>query len=266
MEFQHLRKARQHWIQHGNWLLGFCFDDSKIYCVEERLKNETYCLAVYDIGGAENGSLSLLDTVLVRNVRLKYCRPSIDGSHQVYVPCQESGVRVFRYQDGRLLPVRDPLKCVKDAWSICVNTADTVFVGDWNTKPVCLVNASKDTVIRRLERPIQVWATPYHVSVVGDTVLVCYGDNTLVTYRRDSSTPGQVLQTPEGVKEVTSITTDSHSSSFIITDNHSVFVLDEKFLWHRVYTGAGGLVVCIVVQSQLWLGYRNGKIAVLTSQ
>ncbi len=194
------------------------------------------------------------------------CRPRVDSSHRVYVPSGRSGVKIFHYQDGRLLPARDPLKCVGDPWSICVNTADTVFVCDWGTLSVCLVNVSSDTVIRRLERPAQIQDLPRHISVLGHTVLVCYGDNTLVTYHSDSPTPGRVLQTPEGLDEVRSITTDSHSSSFLVTDKYAVYALSDKLIWHRIYTDDRWLQDCAVVQSKLWLGYEDGDIAVLTSR
>ena len=194
------------------------------------------------------------------------CRPCVDSSHRVYVPCGESGVRIFRCLDGRLLPARDPLRCVRDACSICVNTADTVFVCDRDTESVCLVNVSTDTVIRRLEKPAQEQNSPYHISVLWQTVLVCYDYTTLVIYRTDSPTPGRVLQTPEGLGRVISITTDCQSSSFLVTDQHSVYVLSDKLIWHRIYTGDRLSHDCAVVQSQLWLGYNDGDISVLTSR
>ncbi len=218
---------------------------------------------MYDMSDSEDGSLSLIDKVKVGIVPW-YCRPLVDSSHRVYVPRGESGVRVFRCQDGRLLSARDPLKCVRDARSVCVYTADIVFVGDWGTRSVCLVNVSTDTVIRRLERPVR--DDPCQMFVLGQTVLVCYGDNTLVTYRSDSWTPGRVLQTPEGLDEVTSITADSHSSSFLVTGRHGVYVLNDNLIWHRIYTEVLELMGCAVVQSQLWLGYREGDIAALTSR
>ncbi len=181
-------------------------------------------------------------------------------------------MRVFHYQDGRLLPARDPLECVRDACSICINTADTVFVGDRDTESVYLVNLSTDTVIRRLERPSQVTGYPSQMSVLGRRLLVCYGvTSTLVTYCSHSLTPSQVLNERSDLNVVTSITTDIHSSSFLVTDRRSVFVLDEKhkLLRHRVYKACkvdGELRDCAMVQSQLWVAHWSGHIAVLTSQ
>ncbi len=258
-------KTRLHRIQWGDWLYGLCCADNRMYCVEH-LEDRTDWLTVYDMSDSEDGSLSLIDKVEVGNVPL-LCRPRVDSSHRVYVPCGESGVRVFRCQDGRLLPAIDPLKCMGNAECICANTADTVFVGDRHTKSVCLVSVSTDTVIRQLETKQGIPYHAYHVSVLGQTVLVCYGDNALVTYHSDSPTPGRVLQTPKGLGKVESITADSHSSSFLVTDWHSVYALSDKLIWHRIYIDVRVLQDCAVVQSQLWLGdYFHGDIAVLTSR
>ncbi len=226
----------------------------------------TDCLAVYDINIAKNGSPILLDEVEVIKESYWGSYPSVDSSHRVYVPCGESGVSVFSYQNtiSRLIP--DPLTCVRHASCICANTADTVFVGVWDTKSIYLVDVSTDTVIRQLERPAQVRGSAHYISVLGQTVLVCCTDNSLVTYRSDSQAPGTVLHTPRRLGRVTSITTDSHSSSFLITDERSVYALDDKLLWHRIYVGRGKLRDCAVVESQLWLGYEDGVIAVLSSQ
>ena len=267
VQFWNLGQTRRHSIQGTGRLEGFCCNDDKVYCVE--WQDNTYWLTLYDISSAEDGSLTLLDKVKMGK-RLYFARPRVDYSHRVYVPCDRYGVRVFLCQGGRLLPARDPLRCARHAWSVCVNTADTVFVCDWDTKSVCLVNVSSDTVIRRLERPVQVRGYPYHVSVLGQTVLVCYIDvnlvTTLVTYHSDSPTPGQVLQTPEGLEYVTSITTDTQASIFLVTGDHSVFVLDDKLIWHRIYTGEHHICDGSMVQSQLWLGHYFTDITVLTSQ
>ncbi len=264
-QFQGLRMTRRHRIQWGDRLWGFCSDGNRLYCVEKRRNGNTFWLTVYGIGTVEGGGLSLMDKEEVGDVSW-VCLPRIDSSHRVYVPCGRFGVRIFRYQDCILLPAREPLRCVDNAMSICVNTADTVLVADATTESVCLVNVPTDTVIRRLGRPAQVQGYPNYVSVRGQTVLVCYDENTLVTYRSDRLTLGQVLQPPEGLGTVSSITTDSHSSSFLITDyTGSVFVLDDKLLWHRIYTGGSGLHDCAVVQSQVWVGCDDRDIHVLTS-
>ncbi len=254
VQFRSLSKTRQHRIQWGDRLQGFCCDDNKIYCVEERWKdrNITYCLTLYDMSGSEDGSLTLLDKVELGS-RNWHGNPCVDSSHRVYVLCGRSGGRVLHCLNSRLLSARDPLKCVRNARSVCGNTSDTVFMFDADTNTVCLVNLSSDTVIRRLELPGPILVDvkyECHVSVLGQRLLVCYS-GTLMTYLLDSLTPGQVLQRPKELMWVSGITTDSHSSSFLITDYHSVFVLDDKRIRHRIYKGDGGLRGCAVVQSQL---------------
>ncbi len=201
VQFRNLAETRRHRVQWGDRLLGLCCEGNKLYCVEQRLKDGDHgnWLTAYDVSGAKDGSLSLLDKVEVGELA-RGCLPRVDSSHLVYVQCGWSGVYIFRCQGGRLLPVRDPLRCVRYARSICVNTADTVFVCDWDTDSVCLVSVSSDRVIRRLERPAQIRGHPYHVSVLGQTVLVFYDyNNTLVTYRSNSPTPDHVLQALGGL-------------------------------------------------------------------
>ncbi len=287
---------RQHKIQVGTRLRGFCCDGNRLYCVERwRRGDHTDWLTMYKISGTPNDAPILLDKVPVKGV-FQDCPPRVDSSsHRVYVPCEDAGVRILHCQDGLVLSSTDPLlRCVWDSVSIAVNTADSVYVCDYANSAVCLVSVSEDRVITELplsaklktyKRPKghhydpemtmrhKEWIRddiPYHVSVLGETVLVCYGRNTLVTYRRDSSTAGQVLQTPEGLVNVSSITTDSHSS-FLVTDRDtdSVFVLDCRgHLRHKIHAtkGSGGLQDCAVVQSQLWLGYGGGSITVMSSQ
>ncbi len=267
VEFGKLREIRRHRIQRGYFLCGLCYDDNKLYCVEWH-KGDIYSLTVYDIAGAGNGNLRLLDSVEVESVSMD-CRPRIDTRTQwVYVPCAGAGVDVFRWEDNRLRPVRMPLMCVEGTASLAVNTADTVFVCARESSSVCLVSVSEDTVIRLLKAPVHLPYYPNHVSVLGETVLVCYGDNTLVAYQRHSPTSGRILETPEGLEKVTSITTDSHSS-FLVTDwsrGDSVFVLgDRGDLRHKIPRGEG-LWDCAVVQSELWLGGYTEYIAVMTSQ
>ncbi len=268
VEFQKLLATEEHETLRGYALYGFCYDDSKLYCVEWLEVEATSWLTVYDISGASDRSLILRDRVEVEGVDA-FCRPRVDSSHRVYVPCRYSGVRIFQCERGRLLPARDPLKCVERAESLAVNTVDSLYVGGNNS--ICLVSVSTDTVIRRLHKPEQVGdVAPWNVSVLGETVLVCYGDNTLVMYRSDSATLGQVLQTPKGLVDVSSINTDGHSS-FLVTDYdyNSVFVLDRAGnLRHRIQgdPDRGTLRDCAVVRSQLWLGYYLSGIVVMSSE
>ena len=286
-QFRNLSESRRHKLEKttkiagetGRYVKGLCYDDNKMYCVEYGWKafggGVFDWLTVYDIRESEDGNLNLLDNVnLMRgNVLYVPCpRPCVDSLHRVYVPCGPPGIKVFHYQDGRLLPAREPLRCVKSVSIICPNTSDTVFVYDENTRSIYLVSVSTDTVIRKLQEPAHEWDSPHNMSVLGQTLIVQYHDydrslDTLVTYHSDRLTLTQVLQTPEGLPRVKSITTDRDSSSILVVAGHFVFAVDDKFLWHRIYRHANTLRDCAVVQSQLWLvDYESNEIVVLSSQ
>ncbi len=294
VEFQNLTLARQYKVDRHSVLFGFCFDDSKLFCVERRLEVprnawlqrpksksvepqppvQRHLLTMYSINGDGDLSLSLMSSVELRDVEM-ICHPRVDNAHQVYVPCWTAGiVTIFRYEGGRLQPARDPLTCVEAPTCLSFDAAGTLYVCDNASKFVCLVNVSTNTVIRRLDKPALVGDyKPRRLSVLGRVVLVCYGANTLVIHNVDSPTPGQVLHTPEGLREVSSITTGGHSN-FVVTGkwpgSHYVYVLDRA--GHLLYKvrphgeRVSGYVDCAVVQSQLWLGYTNGYIAVMTPQ
>ncbi len=198
------------------------------------------------------------------------CCPRLDGQTQrVYVPCLEDGVRIFRYVNNELVAV-GTLRCMEEAVFLAVHSTDVLVVtGEFfQFRDICLVNVSTDTVIRALVRPIEAWFnSPHHVSVLGNTVLACDGDNTLVTTPCDNSSTGQVVPTPDGLNKVHCIHTDYHSS-FLVMDwaSHAVFVLDMAGkLRRRIPTYIGDLQDCAVVQSQPWLGSLR-HIAVMTTE
>ncbi len=288
-QFRNLSETRRHKLdqmttiagESRRHVAGLCYDDNKLYCVEYRgtdVRELDWWLTVYDIRESEDGILNLLDSVNLMRGDDAYGSlpgPCVDSLHRVYVPCGRPGVKVFHYQDGRLLPAREPLRCVKIVKTVCTNTSDTVFVYDQDTRSIYLVSVSTDTVIRQLQGPADIRGDPQNMSVLGQTLIVQYiyyefprSLDTLVTYHSDRLTPTQVLQTPEGLPRVESITTDRHSSSMLVVAGHFVFAVDDKFLWHRIYRHANALKGCAVVQSQLWLVERYGtdEIVVLSSQ
>ncbi len=135
----------------GYWLYGLCCDDNKLYCVEWRVEDGVYAhwLALYSINEAVYGSTTpfmLLSRVKISSATMDCC-PRADRTHRVYVPRCEAGVLIFRSEGGRLLPARDPLTCVQDARNVAVYTADRLYVCDWASKSVCLVNVATDTEI-----------------------------------------------------------------------------------------------------------------------
>ncbi len=252
-------------MQRGDELRGLCCVDNKLYCVQIREKALNARLCLYQIGAE---IMTLLDNAEVEGVYLTRCQPEVDRqTHRVYVPSSLRGVSVFSCEDSLLRKVK-MLTCVKFAASVAVKSSDYVFVIDWNSKSVCLVHVSKNSIIMKLQAPTQMKdIEPIHLTAMGSTLLVQFGDNCLVLYRNDDPHPTRVLQSPEA--RVISITTDCHSS-FLATDNRSrsVFVLDDKGkLRHRIHADwERDLVGCAVVQEQLWLGYKGNTIDILASQ
>ena len=178
-------------------------------------------------------------------------------------------MRIYRCV-GRQLVEEGVLRCVAYVSSLAIYSSELLVVILSRTsknKSICLVDVSTDAVIRYLRGPIEVQTEPRLVSLLENTALVCYGDNTLVTIPIDSHTPGQVIPTPDGLRTVYSINSDNHSS-FLLTGSDSlyVYVLDvEGNLRRRIPTGIGGLRDCCVGQSQLWLG-SIGHVDVMTTE
>ena len=257
-------RTERYEIPRGQRLRGLCYDDNRLYCVEHwTTESSLFYLTLYEIGAHE---LNLLDTVALGH-DLWYCRPRGYTQTHVILPCRE-GVRVYHYDDRHLVVARE-LKCVREAWGVAVKDMDSVFVCDSDSKCVCLVNMDTDTITRRLQKPRQVRnEIPWHLAVLKDTVLVCYGENALVTYSNYGRASGHVIETISELVQVSSVTTDNHSN-FLVTEYGSgcVFVIDERGkLQTKVDSKNWGLRDCGVAQSQLWLGYDDGHIDVMTSE
>ncbi len=158
-QFRNLSESRRHKLdqttnivgeirRHVAGLHGLCYDDNKMYCVEYRgtyVWEFEFWLTVFDIRESEDGNLNLLDNVYLMRGNVTYDpwpRPCVDSLHRVYVACGRPGVKVFHYQDGRLLPAKKPLRCVKIVTTICPNTSDTVFAYDIDTGSIYLVSVS----------------------------------------------------------------------------------------------------------------------------
>ncbi len=251
-------------------ILGICCDDNKLYCVEKRDNDSRNMqLSVHDISTFDHYVFRLLGKVQLEcKSNVEVCHPRADRhSRRIYVPCVEDGVKMFRFEDKSLMTL-GTLKCVKTASSIAVNSADTVFISDkhYITPAIYLVNVRTDTVIMMLEKS-QLHPADY-LAVTGKTVLAWHGLHKLMTYARDGSTPGQVLQTPEGLRSVTSITTDGQSN-FLVTDavSRSVFVLDDNTrIWHKIHTDNKILIDCDVHKSSVWLAGDSNHVYLMRSQ
>ncbi len=265
------KKAATHKVRWGDRLLGLCCDGNKLYCVESKWSydrpGDTASLCLYAIG-TNQASPKLLDTMALCRDSLLNCRPRVDSeTHRVYVPCKEGRLLVFQSEGNRLVKVKE-LGCIRDAYSVAVFSSDTVFVCDSVNKSVWQVNVELDRVMKELPTPRALSAkTPRRVSVLGDTALVSYGNNTLVAYTCSSEgiICSAVVQPPEGLLKVWSIAT-FRDSGFLLIDRDSVFLLDEKFLCHKFPAGYGGRLLdgTVVNQNELWLGSQNGDIEVVT--
>ena len=257
---------------HGR-LRRICHHDNKLYCYVQLIEEHKikYLLTVYDTSGC-GGTLRLLDSVQVECTRSRFNKGlAVDKwTHRVYVSC-DTEVLIFRWEDNGLVRV-GTLRCVKDCGDITVNSAETVFICDntYRHERVCLIDVVTDTVISELEKPIGLglFFDASHVSVLGQTVLVCYANNCLATYRRDSTTSPHVLQRPEGLTDISSITTDGHSS-FLVTDQREkcMFVFDEQgYFCHKIdidiMKGRQRVLLagCAVISSQLYVGCNFEQI------
>ncbi len=222
---------------------------------------------------SEDSSLSLIDKVEVGNGPGYWGRrPRVDSSHRVYVPCARSGVKVFRCMDGRLLPTRDPLKC------LCQNSRHSVC--GWLAHRVCLsgqcVHGHSDPETRGTSRggglPVY-WpsdraseeAAPMrHISVGADRPSLLWSQH-----------PGDI---PQWQSDLWSGVTDTGGTATGEEYNHRQLLLQfpshrpprcvcsQWQPYHSIYIDDLVLQDCAVVQSQIWLGYEDGDIAVLTSR
>ncbi len=144
------------------WTSGFCYDDLKLYCVQEL--DQRWHLSVYHIFTGSNShhgvkDLRLRDTVVLGDGLALLpldCQLCIDRhTRRIYIACGEIGVMMFLYGRGRPTAVRI-LRCVRYAVDVAVNSKDTVFVCDSLSRSVALVNVKTDTVLRELSVPSHV--------------------------------------------------------------------------------------------------------------
>lgn len=102
-------------------------------------------------------------------------------------------MRVLLCRDGYLASDRSPLIYGTDSGSVAANTTDSVYVCSFHLRCVGVVSVSEDGIFEQLDKPAEVLSIACDVK---KTILVCYCENTLVIYRRDSHTTCQVLQIP----------------------------------------------------------------------
>ncbi len=267
VDYGSLNVTQEHRNQEGVWVYGMCYFSGRLYTTERRKDTGSYWrrLAVYSV--TDQDTVPLLGTLDMDGDARE---PRLDRhSGLVYVPCETSGVSVVRYDDIKLDLVTT-MKCVGDAASLAVVLSrNTLYVSDWDSYTVCLVDVNQDRVTARVQVPREVMGErPNHIAVLGDTVLIVYGGNTLVIYRHNVHIPGKVILEPQGLRSVRSLTTDDHFS-FLLTCSvsNTVYVLDiAGNLTHTIpIPGDREPQACTVVGGQLWVACDNGDIIVMLS-
>ncbi len=222
------------------------------------------CLAVYKV---KADKLTLLDTVELEG-GWNDSRPRVDSHiNQLYVPTMQ-GVSVVRCDDGKLV-TRPSLTCVSLCCSVGLVSSQTLCVCNYGNNAVSVVSVHDNRVTGRLSKPRQLQGDrPHSTAVLGDTVLVSYGD-ILVVHDNGVSSPGTMVTNPKGLLSVRSISTDD-VSRFLLSDSrrHAVFILDPdgEFCDKIRVDTVSEVEDCTVGDGRLWVGCENGDIIVMSSQ
>ncbi len=260
-------------IESGYKLAGLCYSHDCLYVGEERdveSGRHNYSLAVYQVH-RDSGDITLLDRLELGegDQVLWYIHPRADRhSRRVFVPCRDIGVTVARLDGDRL--VREmTLTSVKHPESVDVMSPDTVYVGDWHSDSVHAVDVKNDKITLTLTKPDTVKRLPWRLKVLGDSVIVCYGYDTLVVYHHGSPAPVRVIPCPGGLQFVSAV--NCHSQDHLMLTDwkvKSVFVIGlSGDLRHTVNINPDSHPVdCVVVTRQLWVGCLNGDIIIMSSQ
>ncbi len=249
---------------------GMCYFSGRLFATEWRKEAGSNRLAVYSVtNGYTWYTAKLLHTL---DLDLDGEASLLRVDHQsgwVYIPCNNHGVCVVKYDGSKLVPLTT-LRCVENAKRLLtVVSPGTLYVFDWANDAVCLVDFIQDKVTAKLQAPLEVRGErPCHIAALADTVLVVYEGPMLVTYQHGVPTSGTVLSNPHGLLSVSGLTTDHHSSFLLLEPRPTtVYVLDISGSLSRTIAipGYGSPLDCAVVGGQLWIGYDNGDIIVMSS-
>ncbi len=249
--------ARNYDLSH-QLLPGFCCYDNKLFYVEKYCAADLYWCFLW-VSNTSDVYRQATPEAHFYHYDFSNCRPRVDESTgHVYLPCTK-GVQVFSYEDNKLTTVRETLKCVSPVRSVCVHSPTTLIVCDYSS--LYLISVTKDKVIRKFRKPA-VGGRPYSLSVLGESLLVCYDEDTLVMHHTEDASPARKLHTQEALKKISGINTDGHSS-FLVTSHDYVYVLDHMGnMNYRIPAAVGlhnRLQDCAIVQSELWVAY-NGQV------
>ncbi len=262
----------------------------------ETQRNEEHdLLAVYQLNSV-SGSLILMDSMEVERNQPSlflvvilgghFRSPSIDRhSHRVFLPVRD-GVLVARLEGDKLVKERI-LHSGNDVYDLVVIPLHTLYVSDWHSGAVSIIDGIHDTVTATLKTPVltRPGMIPYHLAVQGDNVVVFYGEDmiaalksksvisgyfSVVVYRHGSLTPIRILHSPDSPAEVLLpylFTADSEGHVLLIKKK-SVIVINTNVcrISQEINVNTDSAISgCTVVNRQLWVGCKNGDIVIMSS-
>ncbi len=254
---------------------GLCHSNGHLYvcdCKKEPEGSYKYSLAVYRVHS--NRDITLLDRLtLFTDDQSWYLHPRVDcHSGRVFVPGRGQGVTVARLDGDRLVREKT-LTCVREAISVDVMSPDTVYIGDRGRVHVVAVRDNRIMLTLEKPDPVDQYERPCRLAVLGNTVMVYYGNFTgaLVVYSHGSPVPVREIPFPLGLENVSAISTDCRRHFLLAYyPTSSVFVIDASGNFcHTVNTDTHShntLIDCVVVNKQLWVGTMFGDIIIMSSQ
>ncbi len=287
----------------GYQLLGLCYSNSKVYTLE--INKKDVHLAVYQMNG-DSGNLILMDSMDVGlglslallthlNIRgpSRGFSPSIDRhSHRIFLSAHH-GVLVARLEGDKLVKERI-LQSVHYLGDVVVMPLDTLYVCDWTYDTVCIIDGMDDMVTGTLETPQITWGvlTPYSLAAQGDSVLVCYNDDSktmpdeyfesisakseyfLVIYRHGSLIPARILCAPDitgGEFPPHLLIADSEGHALLAQRNSDTsrvinINVDVYHVNHKIKVNTDSVICgCTIVNRQLWMACGSGDIVIMSS-
>ncbi len=248
----------------GTELCGLCYHDSRLCVVE--LQGSTRYLCMYEV--RDDHELVPLHFVNIPGGGLN---ARVDGHRQqLYIPRLYShGVSVVSWKNNRLT-VESTLTCVGVCRSVGVLSPYRLCVCDRTSGSVSLVSVTDDTVTATLGKPVGVGdEKPRDTSVLGNSILVRYGDRKLVVHGDGESSPGTMVTWPAGLQSLWGMSSDG-VSRFLLCHfkNNKVFILDVSGkVCDKISIDTDSVVWdCTVGDGKLWVGCGNGDIIVMSSQ
>ncbi len=254
-------------------LRGFCFFEGKIFVVFAPDSGVDGCsIGVYRARFHEGvgAIITHLDSMALAVDCRAYVRcPHVNRHNsRVFIPCKDDGVLVARLEADSLVR-ENTLTCVNKPHDMAVISPNMVYISDWDSDTVKVVDVTRDVITTTLKKPDEArYKRPFRLAALGDSIMVTYDGPILVVYHHDNIDPIRVIHTPEGLQNVSSISTDGRDH-FLLTDceTRSLFVVNVKGTFKRrinINTDSKTLA-CAVVGRQLWVGCSNGDLIFMSS-